>query len=472
LPKRSGKYMKKGYSRFLKLIHFVGDISLLNFAFITAYVAADISKKLPKFDDHYIFLYIVFNLVWLLIILMLNIYNIQRASTIESIIWNLFRSIFLHALIVFTFIAAINGYYYSRNHLLLTYLIFGGSVFLWRIAFAISLYHYRKKGANFRNVVIVGAGATGNEMYNYFLSDPAHGYRFMGFFDDRPEKCVHKNKVIGNIDFLSTYIKKNKVDEVYCALPLHDGKVIKELVNLADNNFIRFKIVPDFRGFLNKKVNIDFYDMMPVLTIRQEPLESILNRAIKRTFDIFFSLFLIVFVFTWLFPLFIIIIKTSSPGPAFFVQKRSGRRNEVFFCYKFRSMNINDEADSVQATLNDKRITKIGRFLRKTNLDELPQFFNVFKGQMSVVGPRPHMLKHTEEYSKVIDKFMVRHLVKPGITGWAQVSGYRGATQDLRKMLKRIRYDVWYIENWSLLLDIRIIFMTVVNMIKGDKNAV
>jgi putative colanic acid biosysnthesis UDP-glucose lipid carrier transferase len=464
--------MKKGYSRFIKLIHFLGDISLLNFAFIMAYIMGDISTKHPNFDNYYIFLYIVFNLVWLLIILTLNIYNIQRIASIESILWNLFKSIFLHALIVFSFIAAIKGSYYSINQLLLSYLIFGGSVFLWRITFAISLHHYRKKGANFRNVIIIGAGATGNEIYNYFLSDPAHGYRFLGFFDDKPEKCIHKDRVIGNIESLPAYIKENKVDEIYCALPLQAGKVIKELVNLADNNFIRFKIVPDFRGFLNKKVNIDFYDMVPVLTIRQEPLENLLNRAFKRAFDIAFSSFLIIFVFTWLFPIFIILIKISSPGPAFFIQKRSGRRNEEFLCYKFRSMNLNEDADRVQATQNDTRITRIGRFLRKTNLDELPQFLNVLMGQMSVVGPRPHMLKHTEEYSKVVDKFMVRHLVKPGITGWAQVSGYRGATQDLRKMLKRVRYDVWYIENWSLLLDMRIIFMTVVNMIKGDKNAV
>jgi exopolysaccharide biosynthesis polyprenyl glycosylphosphotransferase len=282
----------------------------------------------------------------------------------------------------------------------------------------------------------------------------------MGFFDDRPDKCIHKDKIIGNLHELDSYINTHKVDEIYCALPLKAGKVIKELINLADNNFIRFKIVPDFRGFLNKKVNIDFYDMVPVLTIRQEPLESILNRAIKRTFDIIFSLFVIIFIFSWLFPIFIILIKLSSPGPVFFIQKRSGRKNEEFSLYKFRSMRLNEDADTVQATQNDNRITKMGRFLRKTNMDELPQFLNVLSGQMSVVGPRPHMLKHTEEYSKVIDKFMVRHLVKPGIT------------HDLRKMLKRVRYDVWYIENWSLLLDIRIIFMTVVNMIKGDKNAI
>jgi putative colanic acid biosysnthesis UDP-glucose lipid carrier transferase len=465
--------MKKGYSRFIKLIQFIGDISLLNLSFIAAYIITDISRRLPDFDDHYIFLFIVFNLVWLLIILLLSPYNIQRTNTIESILWNLIKAVLLHALIIFTFIASIKGYYYSRNQLMITYLLFGGSVFFWRIAFALALHHYRKTGSNFRNVVIVGAGAAGNEIYDYFLSDPALGYRFMGFFDDKPEKCVHSDKVIGKIDQLGSFIKEqeHQVDEIYCALPLGAGKKIKELISIADNNFIRFKIVPNFKGFLNKKVNIDFYDMVPVLTIRQEPLESVMNRAIKRAFDIGFSLFMIIFIFPWLFPVFIILIKLSSNGPAFFTQIRSGRKNKEFLCYKFRSMNVNEEADTLQATAGDSRITKIGRFLRKTNLDELPQFFNVLAGHMSVVGPRPHMLKHTEEYSKLVDKFMVRGLVKPGITGWAQVSGYRGATQNLRMMLKRIRYDVWYIENWSLLLDIRIIFMTVVNMIRGDKNA-
>jgi putative colanic acid biosysnthesis UDP-glucose lipid carrier transferase len=464
--------MKRGYSQFLKSISFLGDISLLNFAFIIAYIQGDIPEKLPDFDDHYVFLYIIFNLVWILIALVLNLYQIQRTSKIESILWNILKSTFLHVLIILAFIASIKGYYYSRNQLLITYLIFGTSAFLWRIAFAAMLSYYRRSGSNFRNVVIVGAGAAGNEMYSYFLSNPSQGYRFLGFFDDRPHRCIHKDKIIGAVHELHAYIKTHQVDEIYCALPLKGGKVIKEIVNLADNNLIRFKIVPDFRGFLNKKVNIDFYNMVPVLTIRQEPLESLFNRAVKRTFDIVFSVFMIVFIFTWLFPVFFILIKLSSPGPVFFVQKRSGRRNEIFSCYKFRSMNINEEADNLQATPDDIRVTKIGRFLRKTNMDELPQFFNVLKGQMSVVGPRPHMIKHTEEYSMVINKFMVRHLVKPGITGWAQVSGYRGATRDIRKMLRRIHCDVWYIENWSILLDIRIVFMTIINMIRGDKNAI
>ena len=463
--------MKRGYSRFIKLIDFVGDIALLNGSFILAFF---LKKPLvgSDFDDHYIFLHIVFNLVWLIIVLSLDIYTIHRTTRTENVIWRSIQSIGMHSLIVFTFIAAIKGYQYSRAHLLLTYVIFSISLLLWRILFFYTLKKYRQRGANFRKVVIVGAGAVGNQMYSYFINYNAHGYKFLGFFDDNPERCLHKELILGPISDLKNFIKREKIDEIFCALPLNTSKTIKELMNFADNNLIRFKIVPDFRGFLNKKVNIDFYNMVPVLTLRPEPMENIMNRAIKRGFDILFSFFIILFVFTWLFPIFAITIKLTSPGPIFFVQKWSGRRNKVFSCYKFRSMAVNKDADSLQAIPGDQRITEFGKFLRKTNMDELPQFFNVFIGNMSVVGPRPHMLKHTEEYSKIIDKFMVRHLVKPGITGWAQVNGYRGATTDVKKMLKRVRYDVWYIENWTFLLDLQIIVLTALNMIKGEKNAV
>ena len=462
--------MKRGYSRFIKLIDFVGDISLLNCCFIIAFFW---KKPLTgtDFDDHYIFLHIVFNLVWLIIVLSLDIYTIHRTTRTENVLWKSIQSIGMHGLIIFTFIASIKGYHYSRTHLFVTYILFSFSLLLWRLLFFYTLKKYRQMGANYRNVIIVGAGAVGNQMYSYFINNSTHGYKFLGFFDDNPERCLHKGLILGPVNELKNFMKKERVDEIFCALPLNTSKTIKELMSFADNNLVRFKIVPDFRGFLNKKVNIDFYNMVPVLTLRQEPMENILNRAVKRAFDVIFSSLIILFVFTWLFPIFAIIIKLSSPGPVFFVQKRSGRRNKVFSCYKFRSMAVNKDADRVQATMGDQRITALGKFLRKTNMDELPQFFNVFIGNMSVVGPRPHMLKHTEEYSKIIDKFMVRHLVKPGITGWAQVNGYRGATQDIKKMLKRVRYDVWYIENWSLLLDIQIIVLTAVNMVKGEKNA-
>jgi putative colanic acid biosynthesis UDP-glucose lipid carrier transferase len=195
------------------------------------------------------------------------------------------------------------------------------------------------------------------------------------------------------------------------------------------------------------------------------------DRVVKRLFDIAFSLFVIVFIFSWLYPILALLIKLESPGPVIFKQERSGRNNVQFYCYKFRSMRVNDECHLKQASKNDCRITRIGRILRKTSLDELPQFFNVLLGNMSVVGPRPHMLKHTEHYREVVDQYMVRHYMKPGITGWAQVNGYRGETIELGLMEKRVEHDIWYMENWSALLDIKIVMLTVLNVIKGEKNA-
>jgi putative colanic acid biosynthesis UDP-glucose lipid carrier transferase len=195
------------------------------------------------------------------------------------------------------------------------------------------------------------------------------------------------------------------------------------------------------------------------------------KRFFKRSFDILFSLFIILFVFSWLYPILAILIKLESRGPVFFVQLRTGRNDLLFKCYKFRSMRINKDADRQQATLNDHRITRVGCFIRKTSLDELPQFFNVLIGNMSIVGPRPHMVKHTEEYSQLTDKYKIRHTLRPGITGWAQILGLRGEVKSPEAMIKRVDADVWYLKNWSFLLDLKIIFLTFWITLKGDKNA-
>jgi len=208
-----------------------------------------------------------------------------------------------------------------------------------------------------------------------------------------------------------------------------------------------------------------------VSKLRNEPLDKRWNRALKRTFDIVFSLGVIVFVLSWLIPLLALAVKLSSPGPVFFKQTRLGEGMKKFSCYKFRSMRVNKEADSKQATKNDPRVTKVGAFLRKSNLDEMPQFLNVLLGQMSVVGPRPHPLKLNDQFRDIIDKYMVRHFVRPGITGWAQVNGFRGETRTPELMEKRVDLDVWYLENWSFKLDLKIIVKTVTNMLGKDERA-
>ena len=212
-------------------------------------------------------------------------------------------------------------------------------------------------------------------------------------------------------------------------------------------------------------------EFIRLMTIRREPLQAEYNRVLKRVFDIFFSLAILLTIFPILYIVVGILIKLSSPGPILFTQKRTGLYGQDFMCYKFRTMKVNEDTDLLQAVKNDPRKTKIGDFLRRTNLDEFPQFINVLLGNMSVVGPRPHMLKHTNQYSVLIDKYMVRHLVKPGVTGWAQVTGYRGETKTLEQMEGRVKRDVWYIENWTFFLDIKIIVVTVLNMFKGEKNA-
>lgn len=465
--------MNSRYSKFLWLIQFIGDVSLLNFAFFTAYLVSDQTPAFSQIQDHYITLHIIFNMAWIILAFTFNIYiySTVRRRKLEIVVWNLIKIIALHVLIIFTFIGALKESFYSRQMILITYILLGIGIFIWRIAFILFLNWYRRNGSNYRNVLIIGAGPVGLQVMRYIVSKDNAGYKFIGFLDDAIQHVKHKELVLGNVDFLEEICKKTKVDEIFCTLPFTSSKKIRTIIEYGDNHLIRIHLVPDFRGFLNKKVDLEFYDHVPVLNLRKEPLENIFSRMTKRLFDVAFSLFVLIFICSWLFPLLAIAIKLSSPGPVFFIQKRSGRNNEEFDCYKFRSMSVNKDSDKVQATQNDTRITLIGKFLRKSNLDELPQFVNVLIGNMSVVGPRPHMLKHTKDYSAIIDKFMVRHLIKPGITGWAQVNGFRGATIQPRYMMKRVRYDLWYIENWTLLLDIQIIFMTVFSMIKGDKNA-
>lgn len=466
--------MNSRYSKFLWLIQFIGDVSLLNIAFFISYLFSDQTPPFSHITDHYITLHIIFNMSWIILAVSFNIYiySTVRRRKLELVVWNLIKIVALHVLIIFTFIGALKESYYSRQMLLMTYLILGISIFAWRLLFILFLNWYRKTGSNFRNVLIIGAGPVGLQVMRYIISKDNSGYRFLGFLDDATQHVKHKELVLGNVDALKEICESRfKIDEIFCTLPFTSSKKIRSIIEYGDNHLIRVHLVPDFRGFLNKKVDLEFYDHVPVLNIRKEPLESIFSRMLKRIFDIVFSLLVLILLCSWLFPLLAIIIKLSSPGPVFFIQKRSGRNNEEFDCYKFRSMSVNKDSDKVQATVNDSRVTAIGKFLRKSNLDELPQFINVLIGNMSVVGPRPHMLKHTADYSAIIDKFMVRHLIKPGITGWAQVNGFRGATIQPRYMMKRVRYDLWYIENWTFLLDLQIIVMTAYTMIRGDKNA-
>ena len=342
---------------------------------------------------------------------------------------------------------------------------------LWRVFVRLSLKLYRRKGYNFKRIIIVGAGKNGMELYQVMRDDLSYGFNICGFFDDNVALKDALPNYIGNTDEVEDYVLKHDIDEIYCTLPgTNDGKIVR-LLNFAEKHMVRFYIVPEFYRNVKKSMVMEMMESIPLLTVRREPLQSMYNRCLKRTFDLLFSSVVLVTIYPILYLVLGVLIKLSSPGPILFKQKRTGLYGRDFECFKFRTMRVNAEADTMQAVKDDPRKTRIGNFLRKSNLDEFPQFVNVFLGDMSVVGPRPHMLKHTEQYSVLIDKYMVRHLVKPGVTGWAQVTGYRGETKTLEQMEGRVKRDVWYIENWTFFLDLEIIVVTVLNMFKGEKNA-
>jgi Undecaprenyl-phosphate glucose phosphotransferase len=263
----------------------------------------------------------------------------------------------------------------------------------------------------------------------------------------------------------------NNIDELYIVTASEHIIDLHYYFELADNFCMRLKFVPDLSNISTEPFSTANFNNFQVIKPRNEPLQNAYNRLIKRIYDLIFSTLVIVFILSWLYPIMACIIKYQSKGPVLFKQLRTGKKNKSFWCYKFRSMEVNQSSDSLQAQKEDPRVTPIGRFIRKTSLDELPQFFNVFRGDMSIVGPRPHMLKHTEDYNELISNFMVRHFVKPGITGLAQVSGHRGETKKVSDMKKRVNADILYVQNWSLIKDIKICFLTIFVTLKGDKNA-
>lgn len=324
-----------------------------------------------------------------------------------------------------------------------------------------------------KDLIIVGDGPAAEEIFQYCEDQTVRGYRFRGVFHDRAIAGPLAPRQLGGIEAAKAFAVQNRIDILYCALPGSYREEITELMEFCERNTIRFRVIPSVDSFIPvvKTTDLTFHGAVPVSRLRNEPLDRKGNRLLKRSFDLVFSFLVITLIFSWLFPILALLVKLSSKGPVFFKQVRLGERKKKFACYKFRSMQMNEEADSKQATRNDPRITKVGAFLRKSNLDELPQFFNVLLGQMSVVGPRPHPLKLNDQFRDIIDKYMVRHFVRPGITGWAQVNGFRGETRTPELMEKRVDLDVWYLENWSFLLDLKIVVKTVTNMFGKDDMA-
>lgn len=463
--------------RLLKWINFVLDVFALNASLWISYGVFSAKKNIQLFQVLPYLL--IINFSWLFVQSFFKIYDNYQHRNSVSIFSRTIKSFILFSFCLFlvfmlsaqnsffTVIHSTHLYLYIGAWVLFAYLLLLTRIILLSIRKNIrQSLRYSKK-----NIVIVGQNSSSVALSHLFSENVVSDYNIMGIFHDQQERLEDNALYRGSTTDCIPFIRNNRVDEIFCTVPGVSKENVNILMHEADRNLTRFRLVPDYQDYFPGTVSIEMIDNIPVMTGRREPLENIRNAAFKRVFDIFFSLFVIVFVLSWLIPILGLMIKLESKGPVFFRQRRSGRSNQPFYCLKFRSMTVNKEADALQATKGDARITKLGAFMRKTSLDELPQFFNVLVGNMSVVGPRPHMLKHTEEYAILIDKFMVRHFLKPGITGWAQVTGLRGETRTTEDMERRVEADVYYLEHWSMLLDMKIIFLTVWNIFKGDEKA-
>ena len=408
-----------------------------------------------------------YNVSWLLITYFLNYYPTARKERFMDNFDKVLHLYAIYGLAYFALFGVKGRSYDSLNYQLLVFFVLCSCFLLYRILFFWSTRKYRTIGGNYVNVVVLGRDANLKKIRKEF-DDPYFGYRYQGFFDDKESKSP---TYLGKIADCFGYMLQHDIDQVYCVASKFSKKQLENLIHFADNNLIKFKIILDNKEIYSRAMAIETYGNIPVLDLRKVPLDTEFGRIAKRTFDILFSSFVILTVLSWLTPLLYVLIKLESPGNLFFKQKRHGFKRRAFWCYKFRSMTASTDADSKMASKNDMRITKIGRILRKTSIDELPQFFNVFLGDMSVVGPRPHMELHTADYETSVNKYLVRHFVKPGITGLAQVSGYRGEILKQADILNRVRLDIFYVEKWTLALDVRIIGQTVFNAVKGEEKA-
>jgi Undecaprenyl-phosphate glucose phosphotransferase len=452
-------------SKYQKEINLTGEMVFLNLFYLAGYLFT-FDNLGTLLQSNYFELLLFYNIAWIISAFIIQIHETTRTTPFEVHLRRLINALGLYLLIIFAFIG-IKGNEYYKVFVFQGYFLTALGLTIFHLGFVLFMKYWRRIGYNQRKVIVVGYGELARELRKFFIFHPEHGYKFMGYFDDHH----HGNQVKGTIDDVENFIRENGAIEIYCCLPNVDPEKVQRLIEFSEDNFIPMKIIPDFRGFPYKSVEVQLYDYIPVLKLRPQPLDDPFNRFIKRTFDIFLSLTAMILFLWWLVPLIAILIRIDSRGPALFKQMRHGKSNEPFVCYKFRTMVVNTEADTKQATKNDPRITKLGKFLRKTSLDEVPQFYNVLKGEMSVIGPRPHPLKLNLDYKPQIDKFMLRHSVKPGITGLAQAKGYRGETSNLISMKNRVKLDKFYVENWSILFDIKIIFLTLNLIFRGNNNA-
>ena len=420
------------------------------------------------YDKEYLYFGLYITLFWLFESYFFGFYNVYRYTRPLRILTILVKQFLIFILGYFAYFGVFReGIAVHNQFSILIFIITGIS--LIKFSWLFLLKRYRSLGNNARTTVVVGFDSSSKNIISLFKSKSNLGYKFLGFFSS---KIYKDNDYLGYIETVFAYATNNMVDEIYCSLTSLSKDQINKIKKFAIEKEIIVKLIPNSNELYSKNQSIEYYDdTLLVLNVKKLPFEFAENFYVKRIFDIVFSLFVCIFLLSWLWPLLWIVVKLESKGPLLFKQKREGINVEKFVCYKFRSMRMNNLSHKVHATKNDNRVTKIGSFLRKTSMDELPQFINVLLGDMSVVGPRPHLESLSLEYQKDVKDYLKRHIVKPGITGLAQISGYRGEVKKKSDIKNRVRLDIFYIENWSFLLDLKIIIKTVLNVFKGDEKA-
>lgn len=466
--------MRQSNNKTSKLMVFgviLGDLILMNALFTMMYHLWSHVSNDPIFSGGY-WEMVAFNTLCYIASTYYNgvVLHLRKTRNL-SIISKVTKNCLKFAVISIAFITLAGYEAISTRFMILFHFVNYILLIIWRLSCHRIVLKLRSLGRNSTTCIYLGSSSSIRELYEE-QSHKSTGYRVLGYFDESPdEKMSKKLPYLGNLDKVMDYLNTERVDNIYSCLPSSRSQLILQTIHWSEQNFAHFFHVPHMRNYLHHRMWFDTIGDVPVLSLHASPLNEIDNRFIKRAFDFIMSGLFLCTVFPFIYIIVGGIIKITSPGPIFFKQKRNGINGKEFWCYKFRSMKVNKDADKIQATKNDPRKTKFGDFMRKTNIDELPQLINVFLGDMSLVGPRPHMLKHTEEYSQLIDNYMVRHFVKPGITGWAQVTGFRGETKELHQMEGRVKADIWYLEHWSFLLDLLCIYKTFANVIIGEKNA-
>ena len=447
--------------RIIKKFRLIFSLIIISFSF---YISLILINNPITYCIHKSYLLLLMILVWIPLSYKAGLYDEFREKQFGYELIALAKSMLLLLLITVVILFIFKEQFVNRKFTLYFAII---ALFLFtfeRLSFRKLILWYRSRGRNIRHILIIGAGEVGNKIYSKIESNPQYGYKVFGFLDD---KIKNKKIILGNINSLSLILSNNKIHEVIVALPNYAYYKIGEVIKVCRLYTVRTRIIPDYFGYCKSKFSISHFDEIPILNLVNDKITEYHNRILKRSLDLFILFIISVLFLWWFLPIIAVIIKIDSSGPIFYKQNRWGQFNKKFKAYKFRTM-ISDSTDVdkngkyLQAQKDDSRITKIGKFLRRTNIDELPQFFNVLKGDMSIIGPRPHPIPMNLEFiEQKLPDYMLRTLVKPGITGWAQVNGWRGPTDEDYKIVKRVEFDLWYIENWTFWLDIKIIFMTV-----------